>query len=65
VTKTGIVAAVVGLAAIVMVFIVAQGMRDSGFIVRAYVSTAVIIAGYVFFLDRRLAQVERGRAERK
>lgn len=64
-TRTGIVAAVVGLLAIVGVFIAAQGMRDADFVIRAYVSTAAIIAGYVFFLDRRLAQAERGRAERK
>jgi len=64
-TRTGIVAAVVGLLAIVGVLIAAQGMRDSDFVIRAYVSTVVIIAGYIFLLDRRLAQAERGRAERK
>ncbi len=64
-TRTGIIAAIVALAAIVAVFLVVPGMRDAGFIVRAYVVTAIIIAGYTWFLARRLDQAEKGREARR
>ena len=63
-TKTGLVAAIVGLAAIVTVVLVVPGMRDAGFIVRAYVITAGIIAGYTWFLARRLDQAEQNGGSR-
>ncbi len=59
-TRSGLVAAIVALAAIVFVFAVVPGMRDAGFIIRAYVITAVIVGGYTWFLARRLDQVEKG-----
>jgi hypothetical protein len=65
VNKTGIIAALVGLAAVVVVLVVVPGMRDAGFIIRAYVVTAVIIAAYIWFLARRLDQVEKGRGARQ
>lgn len=63
--KTALIAALAGLAAIVLVFIVTPGMRDAGFVVRAYVITAVIVAGYTWSLARRLDQAEKGREERR
>jgi hypothetical protein len=65
VTKTGIIAAVAGLAAIVMVFLVVPGMRDAGYIIRAYVIAAVILVAYVWSLAARLDQVEKGRETRQ
>jgi hypothetical protein len=59
VTKTGIIAAVAGLAAIVMVFVVVPGMRDAGYIIRAYVIAAVIIAAYVWSVAGRLDRAEK------
>ncbi|UCC71405.1 MAG: hypothetical protein JSV86_13540 [Gemmatimonadota bacterium] len=64
-TKTGIIAAAAGLAAIVMVFLVVPGMRDAGYIIRAYVITAVIVAAYVWSLAARLDRVEKGREARQ
>ncbi len=64
-TKTGIFAAAAGLAAIVMVILVVPGMRNAGFIIRAYVITAVIVTGYIWFLSRRLHQARRGREARR
>jgi hypothetical protein len=65
VSKTGIIAALLGLAAIVLVLVVAPGMRDSGFIIRAYVITAVILTAYTYLLANRVAQAEKGRREKK
>ena len=64
-TKTGIIAIVFALATIVLTVIVAQGMRDSSFIVRAYGVTATIIAYYVWSVARRTAQAERARERRQ
>ncbi len=64
-SKTGLVAVLLGLASIALVFVVTPGMRDAGFIVRAYVITAVIVAGYTWSLARRIAQAEKGRADRE
>lgn len=64
-TKTGIFALLFGLAAVVMVVIVAQDMRDSGFIIWAYVITAIILTTYMWLLARRLDQAQKGRAESK
>jgi hypothetical protein len=59
VTRTGIIAAAAGLAAIVMVIVVVPGMRDAGYIVRAYVITAVILVAYIWSLAARLDRVEK------
>jgi hypothetical protein len=64
VTKTGIVAALLGLTAIALVFVVVPGMRDSGFIVRAYVITAVILTVYTWMLASRVDQAEKSRGEK-
>ncbi len=63
-TKTGIVAALLGLTAIALVFVVVPGMRDSGFIVRAYVITAVILTVYTWMLASRVDQAEKSRGEK-
>ncbi len=60
-SKTGIIAVLFGLAAMVLVFVVVPGMRDAGYIIRAYVITAVILVGYVWLLAGRLAQAEKAR----
>ncbi len=60
-SKTGIIAVLFGLAAMVLVFVVVPGMRDAGYIIRAYAITAVILVGYVWLLAGRLAQAEKGR----
>jgi hypothetical protein len=65
VTKTGIIAAAAGLAAIVMVFLVVPGMRDAGYIIRAYVISAVIVVAYVWSIAARLDQAEKGREARQ
>ncbi|UCF19020.1 MAG: hypothetical protein JSU87_13975 [Gemmatimonadota bacterium] len=64
-TRSGIVAALVGLAAIVLVLVVGQDMRDSGFIIRAYIITAAILVGYTWSLARRLERARRAREERQ
>ncbi len=64
-TKTGIIAILLAVAAIVLVFAVTPGMRDAGFIVRAYVITAVILGGYVWSLARRVDQAEKARDDRE
>jgi hypothetical protein len=64
VTKTGIAAALLGLTAIVLVFVVAPGMRDSGFIVRAYVITAVILTVYTWMLASRVDEEEKRGGEK-
>lgn len=64
-TKTGIIAAAFGLAAIVMVFLVVPGMRDAGYIIRAYVITAVILVAYIWSLAARLDRVEKDRGARQ
>ena len=61
--KTGIIAVLFGLAAMALVFVVVPGMRDAGYIIRAYVITAVILVGYVWLLAGRLAQAEKARGE--
>jgi hypothetical protein len=65
VTRTGIIAAAAGLAAIVMVFLVVPGMRDAGYIIRAYVISAVIVVAYVWSIAARLDQAEKGREARQ
>jgi xanthine/uracil permease len=65
VTKTGIIAAAAAVAAIVMVIVVVPGMRDAGYIIRAYAITAGMVAGYVWFLAARLDQAEKGREARQ
>ncbi len=64
-TRTGIIAAAAGLAAIVMVFLVVPGMRDAGYIIRAYVISAVIVVAYVWSIAARLDQAEKGREARQ
>ena len=64
-TKTGIIAALLAAAAIVLVVVAAQGMSDSGFIIRAYSITAAILAGYTWMLAKRLDEVEKDRAALK
>lgn len=64
-TKTGFIAVAFGLAAIVMVAIAAQQMRDSGFIIRAYGITAIILVAYIWSLARRLDQAEKAGADQK
>lgn len=59
-TRTGIIAAAFALAAIILVIVVAQGMRDAGFITRAYVLTAAILAVYTWSLARRLSRAQQG-----
>ncbi len=55
-TRTGVIAAAFALAAIILVIVVSQGMRDAGFIMRAYVVTAIILAVYTWSLARRLSR---------
>ncbi len=64
-TKTGIIAAAAGLAAIVFVFAVVPGMRDAGYIIRAYVITAIILVTYIWSLARGLDRVEKSREARR
>ncbi len=64
-TRTGAVAILLAVAAIVLVLVVAPGMRDATFIVRAYAITAVILAGYVWSLARRVDRAEKARADRE
>lgn len=64
-TRTGIIAAAAGLAAIVMVFLVVPGMRDAGYIIRAYVITAIILGAYIWSLAARLDRVEKAREARR
>jgi len=61
VSKTGIIAVLFGLAAMVLVFVVVPDMRDAGYIIRAYVITAVILVVYIWLLAGRLAQAEKAR----
>jgi hypothetical protein len=65
VTKTGFIAVAFGLAAIIMVAIAAQNMRDGGFLIRAYGITAIILVAYIWSLARRLRQVEEAGAAKK
>jgi hypothetical protein len=65
VTRTGIIAAAAGLAAIIMVFVVVPGMRDAGYIIRAYVITAIILVTYIWSLARGLDRVEKSREARQ
>jgi len=64
VSKGGIVAALVGIAAIVLVFVVVPGMRDAGYVIRAYVITSVILTVYTWSLARRVAEAEKIREKR-
>ena len=64
-TRTGIIAAAAGLAAIVLVFLVVPGMRDAGYILRAYVITAVILVAYIWSVAARLDRVEKDREARE
>ena len=59
-TRTGIIAAAFALAVIVLVAVVAQDMRGAGFVVRAYVVTAAILAVYTWSLARRLSRAQQG-----
>ena len=63
-SKGGIVAALLGIAAIVLVFVVVPGMRDAGYVIRAYVITAVILTVYTWSLARRVAEAEKIREKR-
>ena len=60
-SKGAIITALLGLAIIVLVFAVVPGMRDAGYIIRAYVITAVILGTYAWLLANRVAQAEKGR----
>ncbi len=62
--KTGIIVIVFALATIVLTVIVAQEMRDSSFIARAYGVTAIIIAFYTWSVARRLDQAKKAKARR-
>ncbi len=64
-TKTGLIAVAFGLAAVIMVAIAAQNMRDGGFLIRAYGITAIILVAYIWSLARRLRQVEEAGATEK
>ena len=64
-TRTGAVAILLAAAAIVLVLLVAPGMRDASYIVRAYAITAVILAGYVWSLARRVDRAEKARVDRE
>jgi len=64
VSKGGIVAALLGIAAIVLVFVVVPGMRDAGYVIRAYVITSVILTVYTWSLARRVAEAEKIREKR-
>ena len=61
-SKSGIIAAALGLASIVLVFAVVPGMRDSGYIIRAYVITAIVLSVYTWSLANRVVKAEKGRA---
>ena len=63
-SKGGIVAALLGIAAIVLVFVVVPGMRDAGYVIRAYVITSVILTVYTWSLARRVAEAEKIREKR-
>ncbi len=64
-TRSGLIAAAFALAAIVLVLIVAQDMRNADFIIRAYVITAVILALYTWSLSRRLRRAEQQKQARE
>jgi uncharacterized membrane protein len=63
-TRTGIIAILMAVAVVVLVLAVTPGMRDAGFIVRAYVITAVILGGYVWSLARRVDRAEKAGSDR-
>ncbi len=64
-TKSGLIGAAFAAAAIIVVFVAAQGMRNSDFIVMSYVATAAIIGLYVWSLGRRLSQAEQQKQARE
>ncbi len=53
-TRTGIIAVAFAAAAIIFAAIATHGMRDAGFIMKAYGATAIVVAGYIWSLARRL-----------
>jgi hypothetical protein len=65
VSKGAIIAALLGLATIVLVFAVVPGMQDGGYVIRAYVITAVILAVYTWSLANRVDKAEKGRDARQ
>jgi len=64
-SRMGLIAILLAIAAIILVLVVTPGMQDAGYIVRAYAITAVILAGYAWSLGRRVAQAEKVRTERE
>ena len=64
-SKGAIIAALLGLATIVLVFAVVPGMRDGGYVIRAYVITAVILAVYTWSLANRVDKAEKERDARQ
>jgi len=60
VSKGAIIAALLGLATVVLVFVVVPGMRDAGYVIRAYVITAVVLASYTWSLANRVYKAEKG-----
>ncbi len=64
-SKGAIIAALLGLASIVLVFAVVPGMRDAGYIIRAYVITAVVLAVYTWSLANRVDKAEKGATARR
>ncbi len=59
------IGAAFAVVAIIVVFVAAQGMRNSDFIVMSYVATAAILGLYVWSLGRRLSRAERQREARE
>lgn len=54
-TRTGIIAAAFGLAAIALVLLVTPGMSDQRFIILAYALATAILVIYIWSLSNRLA----------
>jgi CcmD family protein len=67
VSKTGIVAIVTGLAAIVLVVFAAtqREMSNADFLITAYAAAAVILVGYVVSLGNRLRKAQEEAEDRK
>jgi hypothetical protein len=63
VSKSGIVAIVVGLVAVALVVFAATSrqMSNADFLIAAYVVAAVIIVGYIVSLTGRLEKIWRNR----
>ncbi len=64
-TKSGLIAVAFAVVAIIVVYVAAQGMRNSDFIIMSYVATAAILGLYVWSLTQRLSRAEQQKQTRE